>query len=129
MNIFKKLFRPTPPTEWIEPKATKHCSKCKNTLETSAFNKCKRTADGLQYWCRTCQSNCQRPSAEKPKKHAKKMVKLPVTNFEKPFLQLNVPNVSQAQYRQLVEIAKARKWPMERLYRQMVADFLTLNSK
>jgi len=129
MNIFKKLFRPTPPTEWIELKATKHCSKCKNTFETSAFNKCKRTADGLQYWCRTCQNNSARTSVEKPKKNAKRVVKLPATNFQKPFLQLNVPNVSQAQYRQLVEIAKARKWPMERLYRQMVADFLTLNSK
>jgi hypothetical protein len=129
MNIFKKLFRPTPPTEGIKLKATKHCSKCKNTLETSAFNKCKRTADGLQYWCRTCQNNCERPSVEKPKKNAKRVVKLSVTNFQKPFLQLNVPNVSQAQYRQLVEIAKAQKWPMERLYHQMVADFLTLNSK
>jgi hypothetical protein len=129
MNIFKKLFRPTPPTEWIELKATKNCSKCKNTFETSAFNKCKRTADGLQYWCRTCQNNSARTSVEKPKKNAKRVVKPPVTNFQKPFLQLNVPNVSQAQYRQLVEIAKARKWPMERLYRQMVADFLTLNSK
>jgi hypothetical protein len=129
MNIFKKLFRPTPPTEWIELKATKRCTKCKNTLETSAFNKCKRSLDGLQYWCRTCQSNFEKQNAIKPKKNAKKMVTLPANNFEKPFLQLNVPNVSQAQYRQLVEIAKARKWPMERLYRQMVADFLTLNSK
>jgi hypothetical protein len=129
MNIFKKLFRPTPPTEGIELKATKRCTKCKNTFETSAFNKYKNAVDGLQYWCRTCQNNSARTSVEKPKKNAKKMVKLPGTNFEKPFLQLNVPNVSQAQYRQLVEIAKARKWPMERLYRQMVADFLTLNSK
>ena len=90
MNIFKKLFRPTPPTEYIELKATKHCSRCKKTMETSAFNKCRRTLDGLQYWCRTCQSNFEKQSAEKPKKNAKKMVKLPATNFEKPFLQLNV---------------------------------------
>lgn len=126
MNIFKKLFKPAPPTEWVELKATKHCTRCKKTLETSQFNKCSRASDGLQYWCKSCQKNFDRSHAKKRRKFT---LKTPKSNFEKPKISLNIPDVPQAQYRQLVELAKARKWPMEKLYAQMVTDFLTLHTK
>jgi len=126
MNIFKKLFRPTPPTELIELKATKHCTRCKKTLETVQFNKCSRAPDGLQYWCRKCQGGFDRSRLKKKKKF---LSRVPKTNFEKATISLNIPAVPQAQYRQLVELAKARKWPMEKLYAQMVTDFLTLHTK
>lgn len=132
MNIFSRLFKPqTVQPEAEVAKTSKTCTRCKKTLGADGFNKCQRAADGLQYWCKTCQKITYRRAA-KPVIKAKKRsgpVSIPSSNFEKPFLQLNIPDVSQAQYRQLVELAKAKKWPMERLYRQMVTDFLTLHTK
>lgn len=126
MNIFKRLFKPTPPTKYVELKATKHCTRCKKTLETVEFNKCSKTSDGLQYWCRKCQSGFERKHYSKKRKFVLKTHK---SNFDKPQISINIPAVPQSQYRQLVELAKARKWPMEKLYAQMVTDFLTLHTK
>jgi len=126
MNIFKRLFKPTPPTEYVELKATKHCTRCKKTLETVQFNKCSKASDGLQYWCRKCQNGFERKHNGKKRKFVLKTHK---SNFDKLQISINIPAVPQAQYRQLVELAKARKWPMEKLYAQMVTDFLTLHTK
>jgi hypothetical protein len=137
MNIFNKLFGITAPTQATtqtavaEPPRKRHpkskpCRKCGLVQPMDAFNRCSTTADGRQWWCRKCQSVV---SKARTAKKNRSINKLPKSNFDKPTLQLNVPDVPQAQYRQLVEIAKARKISMEKLYRQMVNDFLTLNSK
>lgn len=133
MNIFSKLFGTNTPTETVTVEAprkrqprTKTCRKCQLTLPMDAFNKCSTTADGKQWWCRKCQSSDGKARAARKGKFVLKMHK---SNFDKPTLQLNIPDVPQAQYRQLVELAKSRKITMERLYQQMVNDFLTLNSK
>ncbi len=34
----------------------KICSRCKRMLPRESFNKCSITADGLQYYCKVCQT-------------------------------------------------------------------------
>lgn len=134
MNFLKKLFKPAEtvrielkPTQPIPTLGPKRCTRCKESKNREEFNKCQRTPDGLQYWCKNCQKLGYKRTAKVKRRGGP--VAIPQSNFEKKTLQLNIPDVSQAQYRQLVELAKARKWPMERLYRQMVTDFLTLHTK
>ena len=43
----------------------KTCRKCKQAKATSEFSKTKRSADGLQWWCRTCMRESARNWARK----------------------------------------------------------------
>lgn len=50
---------------------TKVCSKCGKELPLSEFNKCKKSPDGLDYWCRDCQKQYHIENAERIKKRQK----------------------------------------------------------
>jgi hypothetical protein len=37
-----------------DPGSTKQCSRCKDSKDHSAFSLAKRSKDGLQSWCKSC---------------------------------------------------------------------------
>lgn len=134
MNLFNRLFKPQPtkpstPPQTAPSNARKMCTKCKEKLPFDGFYRKAQSSDGLQHWCKKCTVQSKLAAAPKKRKVRKFVLKNPINNFQKKYLQLNIPNVTQDQYRQLVELAKARRCTMTRLYSQMLNDFLTLHSK
>lgn len=136
MKIFSRLFKPQEASTIGEDKTlpkspSKTCSNCQLSLALTAFNRHSKSRDGYQFWCRKCANSWRpaKPLKTKQGKGKKILSRIRKNNFEKKELHLTVPNVSQDQYRKLVELAKVRKWTMTRLYSQMVHDFLTLHCK
>jgi len=43
----------------------KHCSRCKQTLASSAFGACSAAADGKQAWCKPCKLDAKRDTRDK----------------------------------------------------------------
>lgn len=53
-NKYRAYWRTHNPYEETKEKACPHCSKIKESLD---FDECHSTCDGLQSWCRECNSN------------------------------------------------------------------------
>ena len=48
---------------------TKHCPKCKTPKSISEFSKNKRRQDGLQFWCKSCQTKVAYTYRQTPNGH------------------------------------------------------------
>jgi hypothetical protein len=51
--------------------AVKHCSRCKQSKETTEFYKHKHSLDGFQYWCKPCLREVNKVYEEKHKEKLK----------------------------------------------------------
>lgn len=50
---------------------TKKCTRCGNELPLESFNKSAKSKDGLQYYCKTCQSQANKESIARMKELVK----------------------------------------------------------
>lgn len=88
--------------EEINVPTTKVCTKCGRELPLSEFNKSKKSNDGLQSYCKECQSEYNRANNRKKKEEEHKM--LPVyTN----------PELAKYHPRELMAELKARGFTWE----------------
>lgn len=56
------------------PSSMKTCSKCRETKAHSEFNKAVSKKDGMQVYCRTCQTQSGREQIVKKQEYAKKLL-------------------------------------------------------
>ena len=61
---------PRTPDDTDKPRVMKTCTKCKQTKETSEFNRRKKADDGLQSWCRVCTTEAARAYNKRQKSKA-----------------------------------------------------------
>jgi len=61
---------PRKPDDTDKPRVLKTCTKCKQTKETSDFNKHRKSPDGLQTWCRVCTTEAARVYNKRKKSKA-----------------------------------------------------------
>jgi len=97
---------------------TKKCRKCGRELPVSEFNKSVRENDGLQYYCRECQSEMVRVSYQK--RQLKKQLEKQSANDKVLHKVYSNPDLASFQPRELIAELRARGYSGELSYTQKI---------
>lgn len=95
---------------------TKVCSKCRQELPTSEFNKCSASKDGFHSYCKPCQSAAAKLSAERRKK---KKIEEERAEFEKKYKIYTNRELAKFTPGELMLELKARGYTGDLLYQEV----------
>jgi len=104
----------------------KECRHCHIVKPAADFNKSQKAGDGLQPYCRPCQSKC----SKKYLKKAKKLEQKAIEAGQKPSTKtICVKGVPTEVHERLMRLTERRKCTFRATYLDMVKTYLILNDK
>lgn len=104
----------------------KECKYCHTVKPAGDFNKSQKASDGLQPYCRSCQSKYGKKHAKKAKKLEQKAIEV---SQKLPTIAICVRGIPRETHERVMRLAERKKCTFREVYLDMIKTYLILNDK